>query len=452
MRIKTDIPFSVNEISTLMKNAAFFEDALIDSITTDSRECGERDLFIALRGERTDGHIFTNEALSKGAYVLGESDSATIKVKSTYDALLKIALAYREKLTPKYTIGITGSVGKTTTKEFLYSMLSEKYKTHKTFENFNNSLGLSYTLLSARRESEALVCELGMNHFGEIAKLSRVLMPNIAIITNIGSAHIGNLGSKENIAKAKLEIIEGLKNGKLIIDKDEPLLRDASNAYFISKKDASADLFIKKIIDETSGCSVIVKTKSFEKLFKTPLFAKHHIDLLCLCIGACELCGMDENEIEKSINRIDPKNLRQRTIVCGGYIIYDDSYNSSPEAVNATLDMLTEKNESVSALLGDMLELNDQSEILHYEIGKKAAYVGLKRLFTFGRYAKNIAYGAIDHGMKKSDVFINTDEHNHKASADAIASVYEGEMLLIKASHSLRADKIIEILLNKKRE
>ena len=445
MRIKTDTALTLSHLARIL-DIKIDRDEEINAVTTDSRLCENGDLFIALKGGRYDGSIFTDEAKKKNAFVLSERADADLKVESSEEALLKIASSYKKAIEPRYRIAITGSVGKTTTKDFIHTILSLKLKSHKTKENSNNIIGLSYTMLSAPRDTEALICEIGMNHTGEIDMLSRALEPNIAVITNIGSAHIGNLGSKECIAKAKLEIENGMTVGKTVIFKSEPLLAKAKNPYFISDREDFGDMFYR--IDErrADGTALFIKTKRIEGTFKTSLSSLHTVNSLLCAIAVSDIIGFTEDEIRSALKRITEDQLRQRVIKKNGYKFYDDSYNSSPEAVIANLKMLSESKENISALLGDMLELGERSEELHRFIGKECARYGIKKLYAFGRYAKFIADGAMAEGMRKDSIFINESVSRPQITAEEIKSSYNGETILVKASHSLHAERIIELL------
>ena len=450
MRIKTAVPLTLSMIAKSLK-AVNNSDKKINAITTHSAMCEKDDLFIALPGEKVDGAIFIEEARKKGAFILSTSEKADFKVNCPYTALLDIASYYKETINPKYTVAVTGSVGKTTVKDFIHTLLSSNFKTHKTSGNYNNILGLSYTLLSMPESTEALVAEIGMNHKGEIDVLSRAIKPDISVITNIGTAHIGNLGSKKAIAEAKLEIQSGMNGGKTIIFKEESLLSSARNAYLLSYSDKNADLFAAIISRTSESSKIYVKTKSFEMIFESELYSKHTIDSLLIGIGVCDIIGIKPEKIYEGIQNITANTLRQKFINKNGYRIYDDSYNSSPEAVIADLNMLTELGNENSALIGDMLELGENSREYHRQIGEECANHFLKKLYTFGKYAEDIACGAIDAGMKSECVFINTNLSAPEITASQTAKSYNGETLLIKASHSVRADRITEILTQERR-
>ena len=451
MRIKTALPLTLSMIGKSL-NIETQSNVKLNAITTDSRTCEKNDLFIALKGEKFSGADFINEARKKHAFIVSETNSADFRVGSSQEALLKIAADYKELISPRYTIAITGSTGKTTTKDFTHALLSSVLKTHKTEGNYNNILGVSHTVLTAPKKTDALICELGMNHIGEIDLLSRHIKPDISIITNIGTAHIGNLGSREMIANAKLEVENGMTDGKTIVFKNEPLLSKVRNPYFISFEDESSDLFFKVISKSELGSEIFIKTKSFEQIFKTHLSSEHTLNSLLFSVAVCEIIGTQCEYIAKRLERINENLLRQRFINKNGYEIYDDTYNSSPEAVVANLKMLRERKSEISALIGDMLELGEKSHALHYYVGSECAKHSLKNVYAFGEYANDIARGAIENGMKPKNVFVNQDISNPGLSVKQIKDSYTGETLLVKASHSVNAHRIIELLTKERYE
>ena len=451
MRIKTSLALTLSDISNVL-DVPINEDAEINAITTDSRLCEKSDLFIAIPGENTDGRNYIDQAFFSGAFVVADSDKATFKVDDAKNALLKIAAYYKEKIKPAYTVAVTGSVGKTTTKDFIATLISAVMPTHKTKDNYNNILGLSYTLLSMPTNTRALVCELGMNHKDEINVLSRALKPDVSLITNIGTAHIGNLGSKKAIAEAKLEIQNGMNGGKIIVFKEEELLKEAQNPFFISRICEEADIFFTELCRSENGSEIFVKTKNYEKIFTTNLNSSHTIDSLMLAVAVCSVIGIPENDIANGIKNISRESLRQKFLTFNGYTIFDDSYNSSPEAVIADLKMLSEQNLNISALIGDMLELGCESKKLHRCIGAQCAKYSVKKLYAFGKYADEVAKGAYFAGMKKKDIFVNKDLSHPKRTAMHIRKSYEGETILVKGSHNVNLDRIIQLLKRKENE
>lgn len=445
MRIKTEIPLTLSLISKALNHTSQ-SDIKINAITTDSRLCEKNDLFIALPGKKYNGADFICEAKSKGAFVISEHSDADIYVDNAYKSLLKIAQVYKALIAPEYTIAITGSCGKTTVKDFLGILLSHTLNTHKTMGNYNNFLGVSHTVLTMPKVTDSLICEAGMNHIGEISEISHTVKPNISVITNIGTAHIGNLGSREMIAKAKLEIEDGMLDGKTVFFKEEPLLSKAKNPYFVSLCDKSADMYINILSRSEKGSEFIAKTASHEYFLKSKLSSLHTLNSLFLSVAVCNIMNFPEDVLHRSVASISEDMLRQKFLNINGYKIYDDSYNSSPEAVISALAMLSEREYEVSALIGDMLELGDKSDKLHEYIGRNCAKYKIKKLYVFGNFAKSVARGAILEGMSEDQIFINTSLERPDITASQIKETYLGERILVKASHSVKIYRVTDIL------
>lgn len=453
MRIKIELPLTLKEIADILNTSLKVPDCQICAITTFSELAQENDLFIALKGENTDGDYYSENARKRGAYILSHNEkNADIKAENTLLAILKIAEHYKSKLQNlKHTIAITGSVGKTTTKNILSSMLSPHFKVHSTEGNYNNILGLSYTLLSAPKDTEVLVCEVGMNHFGEIKLLSEALAPDISVITNIGTAHIGNLGSRENIAKAKLEIISGMRGGTLIIPKDEPLLHTSFNTKTFSASKNSADYNIIPREINQSGIYFDIFTKKFIAQGQfTSHNGKHIMNSAIISIAVLDLLGIEKTGILNSLSEIESAKLRGKFINIGNYLVYDDTYSSSAEAVLNVMEMLSIHTERKRVcVLGDMLELGEKSEKLHEKIGIYAKHYNFDKVFTFGNFSNFIKSGAILAGMNEENIFSNYDLSSPRVTAEQIKNNTVGnELILIKASHSIHAERIIEHLRN----
>lgn len=448
MRIKTERTLTLKEVASYV-GADTNYDGKINAICTDSRECEKFDLFVALKGKNYNGADFIPEARCNGAFIMAEREGDVV-INNAEHSLLSLSSKYKRLINPKRTIAITGSVGKTTTKEFISSILSSVMSTHKNEANLNNAIGLSKTLLSMSKNTEALVCELGMNHVGEIDLMAKALNPDVAVITNIGTAHIGNLGSRENIAKAKLEIQNGMSDNAItVVSLEEPLLKNVKNPYFISYEDKNADLYAEILSLSSEGGSIFVKTKNFELVSETKLYSEHTINSLINAISVCDILNLAPEKISEAIKGITPSDLRQKFIFENRYTIYDDSYNSSPEAVIATLKTLAKLGRNNAALLGDMLELGEKSEEMHLMIGAECVRQGFKKLYAFGNFSETIARGARNFGMDEKFIFINPDLSKPEITAEHIIKSYEGETLLVKASHSVRADRIINLLTKK---
>ena len=248
MRIKLGMPMSLSDISFAVKGKLLYDkNEIITHICTDSREVISKDLFIPLNGPQYNGEDFVDNVIAKNGYALSlYNPRATILVNNSLNSLMNLARFYNEILPYiLYRVGITGSVGKTTSKEFLKKIMSVKYKVHANEENLNNEIGLPLTLLSAPKDTEIIIAEMGMNHTGEISRLSKCLSPNIGIITNIGTSHIGNLGSRKAISKAKLEMLDGMKSKTLLLPSNEPLLSEIEGAYYFSTKNSFSDFHLE---------------------------------------------------------------------------------------------------------------------------------------------------------------------------------------------------------------
>ena len=452
MRIVLSFPLSYLEIADAIgaekkRGRAF----TVGAITTDSREAKPLDLFVALDGELDSGEKYTDDARKKGAYILSSKvETADFKVDDTSLALLKIASYYKTKFKKlKTTVAITGSVGKTTTKNIVAKMLAQKFTVHKTHENFNNFLGVAHTVFSMPKDTEILVCELGMNHVGEISLLSKVISPDISVITNIGTAHIGNLGSREAIANAKLEILDGMKKGLLIIPYDEPLLKSSAKKLTFSLTDSNADAFIKTTSENSDFTAFDVRVSKkhlFSKRIEIP--GKHILFAVAIGILLLDILEASTEEISRAIDSISDEETRGKFRKAANLTFFDDTYSSSPEALIADFEMMSLfKPKKISCVLGDMLELGDEDENLHRFIGKKVFEYGFDKLFTFGKSASYIAQAAIDAGMPKSKIHENRDVNAPEITARQIYSACrDDEIILCKASHSIRAYKIYECL------
>ena len=421
----------------------------ITAITTDSRECMEGDIFFALSGNKYDGNDFIPEAIKKGAIPVGKAVKRYgIKVNSGNSALLSFASHYKKKLPNlKHTIAITGSVGKTTTKEMLKILSESTYKTHSTWENFNNEIGLSYTILSSPLDTQVIIAELGMNHMGEIKVLSSALLPDTAIITKLGSAHIGNLGSIENIAKAKLEISNGLK-GKLILPSNEPLLSIPYQyiRYFSSNNnDANVS-----VIENYFSQHELYIDGSLYQIFNLPFHADHINQCLAAAISGALAMGISLEEISKQILKINDTTLRHNMLKSTrGFFILDDSYNASFESVCASLKMLDniETKSKKHILLGDILELGQLSHDIHYEIGKSIGLFNIDSIFLIGDFINYVAQGAIDSGFEKRKIYINNSVSSPEITASQICKVLKkNDIILAKASHEINLSRIINLI------
>ena len=443
MRIKLAFPLSMCEIANATQGRCqkSCENKNIYFITTDSREVFRGDLFIALKGENYNGEHFISDILKKGAFHFSTTNTENgIAVDDTRLGLLKLANHYKSKFKKLlYTIGITGSVGKTTTKEFTKAILSKKYTVHSTYKNNNNTLGVPLTVLSMPKGAEALVIEMGMNMSGEIMQSSDCVSPNISIILNVGTSHIGNLGSREKIAEAKLEILHGMKNGTLLVPYGEPLLERDEALTFALEND-EADYYL----EGGDLVSLYYRKKLYTKApFK---FGDRHLsECLCAASAIGHLSGLSSVELQKGISAIQEEHIRQKIIHVDDFFFLADCYNSSPESVKAALDSLTAlpSYQRKSVLLGDILELGDRSEIIHQELGRLLAKYNFYNLYLFGKYSKNILEGLKEEDFPQSRVYINEDSSRYDITAKQIRENHtRGEIILVKASRGMQLERI----------
>ena len=443
-----------------MANGRFFsgdltEDVLVRTVTTDSRVKVNSGVFVAIVGEKFDGHDYIEKAYENGSVcVIAEREpvgasGAYILVKDTRKALGMIAKSFKDKLSP-LTVAVTGSIGKTTTKEFIYAVLCEKYKTLRTEGNFNNDIGLPMTLLGLSPEEDAAVLEMGMSHFGEIEYLSKIASPNIAVITNIGRSHIENLGSREGIRDAKLEIRKGLTHdGILILNGDEPLLEDIKGAIYVGEINKESDYFIDNIIEGEKGCAfdLTVRGERFESL-TIPAIGRHNVMNAAFAFAVGFAAGMGEFEIRRGLMNFKNTGMRQNIYKHCGRTIIEDCYNASPESMKASLKVLSayaqRNGKRKVAVLGDMKELGSYSAEAHIEVGSEVVLNRVDLLVTVGELALSIAAAAANGGLKNIIAF---DEVDYRKIAESIMkNTCEGDVILFKASRAMALEKVIAAL------
>lgn len=437
-------------------------DDKINSIETDSRTITEGSLFVALRGEIFDGHKYVNSALEKGAkYALvdngDENDKRLIFCKDTEQGFLDIAGYYRDKFAAKI-VGITGSVGKTTTKEMVAAVLESKFVTLKNQGNLNNLVGMPKTLFNLNEKHEVAVIEMGMNHFGEISNLTKRAKPDIAIITNIGVQHIEFLGSREGILKAKMEIRDGMKPGSLLIlCGDDDLLCDFEDdnfrivRYGISNK--NCQIFAENIVEKDCETEFVICDGDKKTFAKIPTFGRHNVLNALAAYAAAIEFGMNCDEIASALQNYTPSGMRQRIVKHNGLTIVEDCYNCGPDSLKAAMSAFSSMNCSGKKImvLGDMLELGDFAAQLHYDCGKTAAELGIDQVFCCGELSQNTYNGFMEN--KKKDCqnlqaalhFIDRD-----AMGDAIISkiknseINAGDCLWFKASNGVHLEEILK--------
>ena len=380
----------------LAPDSMMFGEAEVSLVTTDSREVCPGCIFVAFPGERFDGHDFAAKALEEGALcvvvnhpVEGVPAEKAVLCPDSYHAMMVLGANYRSQFHPK-VVGVTGSVGKTTTKQMCYAAIEGFGNTIKTEGNQNNELGLPRTMFRIGRDTQYAVVEMGMSHRGEIERLSRCARPDVGIITCIGVSHIGNLGSQENICKAKLEICAGLPEGApLVLNGDDPFLRKAKlpehvRPVWFSLGDESADVCALSIQQEADGMSFVLEDhEEGTFLVKIPAMGRHNVANALAAYCAATRLGLDARKVVRGIGNFEQTGMRQKVVHSKGIDVIEDCYNANPDSMKAALAMFKEYPcKRRFALLGDMLELGDLSREAHEEVGREAAESGLDTLIT----------------------------------------------------------------------
>ncbi len=419
-----------------------YETTVFDGACFDTRKLKTGELFVALVGAR-DGHDFAPDAVKNGAAAVlasRETNLPAIYVDDTLKALQRIAKGYRESLGAK-CIGVTGSVGKTTTKEMLAAVLETTFKTQKTAANYNNDIGLPVTVLSLARDCEAAVLEMGMNHFGEISVLTKIAQPDIAVITNVGTMHIENLGSREGILRAKLEILEGLKpDGKAVFCGDNDLLHSVAEKYHAIEYGLQEhnDVRASNICEQDGKTRFTASVFGREVSVELPTLGEHNVlNALCaLTVGA--LCGVSEENMQAGLRNFKNAGMRQETYEKNGIRIIADCYNAGPESMRAALKVLSGARGRKIAVLGGMLELGDFAAQAHFEVGQESAKTA-DMLFAYGANAGEYVRGAKMLKMACAEAF-----ETHEALAEALGGIlHEGDTVLVKGSRGMRMEKIL---------
>ena len=423
-------------------------------VTTDSREVKPGCIFVAFPGERFDGHDFAARALEQGAeYVVvnhpvsGVPEEKAILCPDSYHAMMVMGANYRSQYHPKM-VGVTGSVGKTTTKQMTYAALAGFGETIKTEGNQNNELGLPRTMFRIGKETQYAVVEMGMSHAGEIERLSKCARPDVGIITCIGVSHIGNLGSQENICKAKLEICAGLPEGApLVLNGDDPFLRkavlpDHVRPVWFSLGDENADVCALSIQQDEKGMSFVLEDhEEGTFLVKIPAMGRHNVANALAAYCAATRLGLNARRVIAGLADFEQTGMRQKVVHVRGVDVIEDCYNANPDSMKAALAMFREYPcKRRFALLGDMLELGDISRAAHEEVGRQAVENKVDYLVTYGEQAKRIAVVAAAKGLPT----LHTDTYAQAAEA-LLNKMQPGDALLVKASRGMALEKVLEI-------
>ena len=410
------------------------------NISTDTRTICNKDIYLPLKGETFDGEKFIDKALENSAkayfttsdLVLDNAD-LVLKVSDTKDAYMKIAQFYLNRVNP-IKVGITGSAGKTTTKEMVYSVLNYRFKTHKTFSNHNNEIGFCQTVLSMPDDTQMLIAEMGMRGLGEIYYITKYLEPDYAIITNCGSAHVGRLGSLDNIAIAKCEIADGLKQGGTFISLNQEIIKKHlkfnGDKIFYSMKD------VEVLERKPSYSKFIYKDNTYELNVE----GDYNIENSLSAINVGLKTGMTPEEIARGLKTYHPIEKRWEVEEIKGYRFINDSYNANPESMKASVRAFIELYPNPVVVLGDMGELGEDEKKYHTQVGEY--------LSGINKYVKYILVGKlaeyIGRPLETAGFEVKYFDNNEQAALYIVENLDKSNTIFLKASRSMKFEEILE--------
>lgn len=435
---------NLNEILKITKGKIISGEHInkeVGKICIDSRNIEKNDIFIALKGNKTNGLNFIDEIIDKASIIITnkkikrKNKTPIIKVKNTVKALKQIGIYNRKKYIDKPLIAITGSVGKTTTKELISHIFKTKYNILKTKGNYNNQIGVPLMLSRINEKNDIIILELGMNHLKEIEKLSKICKPQTSIITNIGTSHIGYLKTQKNIFKAKMEIVKGMKKGNLIINGNDFYLNKLkkNKKYSIIKTNENIVKNIK--VNDKLYFTIKIKNKDYNIEFNIP--NKYLIENILIAIKTALLYQIPVNNIVNAINTFKPLDKRSNIIKLNNNIeLIDDTYNASLESIKSSLSMLENNTKTKLAIIGDVLELGKHAEELHKKIEEELNKIKNLNVITIGKYTKIINKGI--HFNTNKEVIEHLDNKN-----------LDNTTILIKGSNAMNLGEIKDFLIKK---
>lgn len=427
--------------------ATYNKDAEFDSVCIDTRKITKGCLFICIKGERFDAHQFADEALSLGAAAVMihsdiEPNGAYIKVADTSKAMLSLSGYYRSKFDIP-VVGLTGSVGKTTTKEFTHLVVSAKYNAIKTQGNLNNEIGVPQMLFQFNNSVEGAVIEMGMNHFGEISRLVNEVKPTIGLITNIGVSHIENLGSREGILKAKLELCEGLKEGApLILNGDNDMLRTVKDEHHkvVFYGIENGEFKAENIVEAENSTSFDIVYLGKTQHIVIPTIGIHNVYNALAAFTVGYFLDVEPQAAADALGAYVPAGMRQKVVDVCGITSIEDCYNASPDSMRAALKTLSDiKGNKKIAVLGDMLELGEYAKTAHMDVGAMVGENKIDYLFAYGNDAKYYVEGAKQSGVQNAFLF----DDKEKLSDMLLKTAGVGDAVLFKGSRGMKLEDAI---------
>lgn len=467
------LDIKLSEVAELCQGTAYLPDNTgklvtedkITGVTLDSRKVEPGFVFVATRGERVDGHDFINEVFEKGAVGViceklpgnyKELSGVCVLVEDSVAALKQMALSYREKLGEKVKfVGITGSVGKTSTKEFVAGVLGQSFKVHKTRGNQNNQIGVPLEILSITPDIDIAVLEMGISEFGEMEKLSALVRPDVALITNIGECHLENLIDRDGVLKAKTAVFNSMsEQGYAVLNGFDDKLCTVENVKgrqplrFGNEYD---NAYASDIVDNgLLGSDVTIHVNGVKNCndmsFKVhvPLPGKHMINNALAATVVGILFGMDTAAIKQGIEGVQATQGRSNVIAAKKYVVVDDCYNANPTSMRAAIDMLKEAKGRTVAVLGDMFELGKDTALLHRKTGTYAAQKGIDVIVCVGELAKNMYEGAVEAADMSKCLYFE----NKELLTEVIDDIFmKDDTILVKASNGMHFNTIVEELI-----
>ncbi len=439
------------------------KERIVAGIALDSRKIEKDWVFVATVGEKVDGHSFISQVFEKQAACVvcekapDNKEVSYILVDSSFQALKDIAKYYRNKLNAT-VVGITGSVGKTSTKEMIASVLSVKYKVQKTAGNFNNEVGLPLTVFSVGEEHEIAVLEMGISDFGEMQRLGAIAKPDIMVITNIGQCHLENLKTRDGILQAKTEVFDEMDaSAKVVLNGDDDKLSTVldvnGNAPYFFSKEGGKSIGGKAVEIYASGiqnlglkgtaCRIHIGAESVAVTI--PLPGEHMVWNALAAANVGHLLGLTLEEIAKGVSEVKSVGGRSNVIETGTYTLIDDCYNANPGSMKSALDLLAYATQRKVAVMGDMFELGEHENVLHEETGAYAAQKGIDVIVCIGNLSKHMEKGAKAVGQQ-SQVYYFADKQSFLDEANQI--LQQGDAVLLKASHGMHFEELLEALKN----
>ncbi|MBF0292589.1 MAG: UDP-N-acetylmuramoyl-tripeptide--D-alanyl-D-alanine ligase [Nitrospinae bacterium] len=435
--------------------------AEVNGVVTDSRNISRGSLFVAIKGPNHDGHRFVRDAFAKGAAValisehslmLTEPYGVFVVVEDTVTALQELAAYHRSRFKKLLVVGVTGSSGKTTVKNMTAAALSRRYVTLKTEGNLNNHIGVPMTLLNLTRKHEAAVIEMGMSSAGEIARLARIAAPSIGVITNIGSAHLGGLGSVAAVRKAKGELLDEMtRRGKAVLNIDdpnsEPLIKKTPLNTVTFGWGDGADARVMESRLAPSGRRVTIRWKKKENYAKLKLIGVRDADNASAAFAVAGAAGVEAGEIVKGLGSVKPEKMRMEPVrLANGALLINDAYNANPDSVKSAIQTLVEIGGGGRTIFvfGDMLELGPEEEAIHARIGKFAGKSGVNAFYSYGPLAGRSA--------KEAGLVAGCNAKagkNKERLADEIAGqLRPGDVALVKGSRGMRMEDVVDRIIS----